>query len=313
MQRVETGSPVRAYLQLLRLPAVFTAFADVFLGFLLVHVALAPAAEFLALLAASGCLYLAGMVLNDLFDRKRDAAERPERPIPSGRVSPRSAACLAGVLILLGLGCAWAASPWSLLIAGLLVACILAYDGWLKSTPAGPLAMGACRSLNVLLGASSAAVRFNQLWQLPQTYIAGALGVYIAGVTWFARREADRSRPAHLLGAAAVLNAGLIGLLLLTSGPVARSVKWNGAADALSTLVLFAVIMLTINRRIVRAAADPSPGTVQTAVRTMLLSLITLDAALIYAKLGADGMAPAAGVLLLLVPAVALGRWMSVT
>jgi 4-hydroxybenzoate polyprenyltransferase len=35
---------------------------------------------------ASGCLYLAGIVFNDVFDRKVDARERPTRPIPSGVV-----------------------------------------------------------------------------------------------------------------------------------------------------------------------------------------------------------------------------------
>ena len=33
------------------------------------------------------CLYAAGMVLNDAFDAELDARERPERPIPSGRIS----------------------------------------------------------------------------------------------------------------------------------------------------------------------------------------------------------------------------------
>ena len=33
--------------------------------------------------------YLGGMYLNDAFDAEIDAAERPERPIPSGQVSAR--------------------------------------------------------------------------------------------------------------------------------------------------------------------------------------------------------------------------------
>ena len=38
--------------------------------------------------AASVCLYWAGMSANDWADRDLDAKERPERPIPSGRVTP---------------------------------------------------------------------------------------------------------------------------------------------------------------------------------------------------------------------------------
>ena len=37
-------------------------------------------------------------------------------------------------------------------VAALLATAILLYDAWLKRTPLGPLAMGACRMLNVLLG-----------------------------------------------------------------------------------------------------------------------------------------------------------------
>jgi 4-hydroxybenzoate polyprenyltransferase len=73
---------VRAYLQLVRLPNVFTAMADILLGFLLTHRRLDPWPQFALLLVASCLLYLAGMVLNDYFDREQDARERPFRPIP---------------------------------------------------------------------------------------------------------------------------------------------------------------------------------------------------------------------------------------
>src|SRR5580704_3268752 len=75
---------VRAYLQLVRLPAVFTAMADIFLGFSTTHRSLSPAWEFVGLLGVSTGLYLAGMAFNDVFDRATDARTRPNRPIPSG-------------------------------------------------------------------------------------------------------------------------------------------------------------------------------------------------------------------------------------
>lgn len=306
-------SQLRAYLQLCRFPAVFTALADIFLGFLLVHTSLVPVREFICLLLASAGLYLAGMVLNDLFDRERDAAERPSRPIPSGRIAPRQAVILAACLIAAGLSAAWAASTWSLVVALLLLACILGYDGGLKRTPLGPPAMGLCRALNVLLGTSSAAGWFTQLFNPPQSYVAAALGLYIVGVTWFARNEASRSGRAQLALSAVVINLGLGGLLLLTYGPAALTVSWNGGGEELTALVLLAVIALTINRRVVAACLRPEPSLVQTAVKTMLLSLITLDAALIYFKLGPAGVVPAMCVVAMLAPAVLLGRWMAIT
>ena len=44
---------------------------------------------------ASVLMYWSGMALNDWADREADAVERPERPIPSGRVRPGAALGLA--------------------------------------------------------------------------------------------------------------------------------------------------------------------------------------------------------------------------
>ncbi len=62
--------------------------ADVALGFLLTHDPAAglPWGVFALLVGASACLYEAGMALNDVFDVEIDRQERPDRPIPSGRV-----------------------------------------------------------------------------------------------------------------------------------------------------------------------------------------------------------------------------------
>jgi len=309
----------RAYLQLCRAPAVFTAMADIFLGFLLVHRTLAPLPEFIALLLASSGLYLAGMVFNDVFDRKQDARERPQRPIPSGRVSLRSAVTFGSLLVVGGVICAALAGIRSeasplmgaysvnpLLVALILTGTIFAYDSYGKRTPLGPVLMGVCRFLNVILGASSADPRFVGIWGLPQLWVAIGLGVYIIGVTWFARTEATVSKRSHLIGAAIVADIGLASL-------VAWLFNWGGGASPLHVALLLGVIILTINRRLFAAIADPAPPKVQTAIRTMLMSLIMLDASLIYFKLGPEGAAFAIATALLLVPSVLLGRWMSVT
>jgi 4-hydroxybenzoate polyprenyltransferase len=304
---------LRAYLQLCRFPAVFTAMADIVLGFLLVHTRLAPVGEFVLLLIASSCLYLAGMVFNDVFDRAQDAAERPQRPIPSGRIPLRTAVTLGGVLVICGIGAATLASAKSLLVALLLTACIFAYDGLLKSTPAGPIVMGCCRFLNVILGTSSASRRFVELWGLPQLWVAAALGVYIIGVTWFARTEARDSSRRSLLVGVIVANVGLVALVALANLSVAQFAGWNGGGDAVMCAVALGVIALTIDRRASAALLDPSPANVQVAVKIMLLSLVTIDATMIYFKLGPPGTTYAVATLLLLVPAVLVGRWIAVT
>ena len=87
----------RAVAELVRLPAVLSVPGDVLVGAAASgQVRDVPRAAGLA--AASSCLYLAGMALNDYADREVDAVERPGRPIPSGRVTPGFALGLAGGL-----------------------------------------------------------------------------------------------------------------------------------------------------------------------------------------------------------------------
>src|SRR5262245_29074995 len=96
-------SRARAYAQLIRLPNVFTAAADIVLG-AVAGVEFAGGAlpqwwqaKLGLLLAASACLYSGGMVWNDFFDLKQDKRERPFRPIPSGRIRRRTAGWLGVV------------------------------------------------------------------------------------------------------------------------------------------------------------------------------------------------------------------------
>ena len=79
-------STFRSYLELLRVPNIFTAMADAAMGALFVEADLHGGGPFIGLLiAASSLLYAAGVVLNDVFDVELDRAERPERPLQIGR------------------------------------------------------------------------------------------------------------------------------------------------------------------------------------------------------------------------------------
>jgi len=191
----------------------------------------------------------------------------------------------------------------SAVVAIVLCVLILGYDGGLKKTPLGPLAMGSCRLGKVLLGAS-AVNSLPELFALPQLPVAIGLGTYIAGVTWFAQQEATVSRRGALLAATGVINGGVLGLAAF----VYKSALWDHRIRALAIL---AVILLTINRRLLSAVAQPSPQLVQYAVKTMLLSLVMLDATLVYAFNGHEGLALATVALLL--PALGLSRLIAMT
>src|SRR2546427_1465700 len=90
-------------LALVRPPNVFTAVADSLAGLVLARRAGPVLGDpGLWCLAASACLYLGGIALNDYFDRAVDAIERPERPIPSGSVPPALAAGVGVALLAAG-------------------------------------------------------------------------------------------------------------------------------------------------------------------------------------------------------------------
>src|SRR5689334_20957937 len=95
-----------AYAQLVRLPNVFTALADITLGALAADALPGQWLSFLILLLASACLYCGGMVWNDFFDIEQDLRERPFRPLPSGRVTRGRAALLGTALLAAGVALA---------------------------------------------------------------------------------------------------------------------------------------------------------------------------------------------------------------
>jgi 4-hydroxybenzoate polyprenyltransferase len=130
---------IKPYLQLVRLPNVFTAAADSLAGWLLVRGTLAEPRRWVPLVLASMAIYAAGIALNDYFDYATDLAERPGRPLPSGRVSRRFAAVLGWTLLLLGpVLAALSGSATSLAVASLLSLCVLAYDCPCASWPTTP-------------------------------------------------------------------------------------------------------------------------------------------------------------------------------
>jgi 4-hydroxybenzoate polyprenyltransferase len=310
---VRTSSPHRpfpipwqAYAQLVRLPNVFTALADICLGWLAAWAAGTPLTRwpsFVCLLCASAALYSAGMVWNDFFDLEQDRRERPFRPLPSGRIQRRTAACLGGALLIAGLSFAALAgrlhgtAGWSALtLAGLLVIAILLYNGWLKRTWLGPIAMGSCRFLNVLLGMTVADE--TELHWGARIYVALVVGLYIVGVTWFARTEAQMSKKNALAGAAGVMATAL---MLALATPV-----WS---DRETSSVLFPYLLVglgfLVGIPIRHALLEPTPVRVQRAVKRALQGLVILDAVLATALSGIVGLL----LLLLLLPVLYLGRW----
>lgn len=312
------SSTLLAYLQLFRAPNVFTAIADVAMGFVFVAGSLEPVGGFVCLAVASCLLYTAGMILNDVYDFDVDQQERPSRPLPSGRI-PRVRAqllgygMLAGGVLLASCVSLIATMPASLasrsgVVALLIAASVVAYDKILKKTLLGPFAMGACRFFNVLLGMSFAATGDITPLHFDTSHfvVAGGIGVYITGVTWFARTEAKESSRMLLMFGVGLMAAGIMMLAFFPKFASAGVAKQFHIEPTFVWPMAIFLLTVTILRRCLGAVANPTPRQVQSAVKQSILSLIILDASV--ALLMAD-WPYAVGILALLVPTLLLGKW----
>jgi 4-hydroxybenzoate polyprenyltransferase len=260
-----------AYLQLVRPANVVTSLADVLAGY---AVAGRPGrADLIPLLAATACLYAGGVVLNDYFDRDLDRIERPERPIPSRRVTPGAAALLGASLLAAGVLAALTVSGTAAAVAALTAAAILLYDAWGKrQTLLGPVNMGLCRGLNLMLGVAAAPAALGSAWFLGIVPL-----VYIAAVTAVSRGEVHGGRREIAAGALISLNLVLIALAWL--GLIGASPWWS--------MLLTAVLGSRVLPPFWAAYRQPDPMRIRRAIRAGVLSLVLLDAVIGAAYAGA--------------------------
>jgi heme O synthase-like polyprenyltransferase len=293
-----------AYAALVRVPNLFSAPPDVLLGGALVAATgtTVSVSALAGLAVASVLLYAGGTTLNDYFDAEIDAHERPERPIPSGSVSRRTAGMLGAALLVGGVLVAlMAAGPRAGLFAAALAVVIALYDGVLKSEPAGFLAMGSARGLDVLLGTAAAeATATLPAWALAVPVI---VALYIALVTYMADNEATTTERGAVAAAAAGVMLAVLGVLavvVMVRPSLVRTVF---------ALVLAGGFLAWTGRALGPAYANPRPDTVGPAVGTCVLALVVLDGT--FAALAGVGWALAT--LAFLVPAVGLSHLFDVS
>jgi len=150
-------------------------------------------------------VYVGGMFLNDAFDAAFDRQHRRERPIPSGAISREAVWLLSALLLAGGTGMLVWLGREPAILALQLLACVVLYDAFHKSLDWSPVLMAACRFFLLLTAAATGArgVDGLSLWS------ATALGCYIIGLSYLARRESApgliRYWPLVLLAAPLVL------------------------------------------------------------------------------------------------------------
>src|SRR5699024_5563895 len=153
-------------------------------------------------------LYGGGVVLNDVFDADLDATERPERAIPSGRVSRKGALPTGVVLLLVGIVTAFQLNSWAGILAVTITATTSLYACWTRHSAVwGPLFMGLCRGGNLLLGAAVYPLLLPGLWFLALLPI-----LYIGAITLVSQGEVyggSRKTGFGALGLVVLIIAGL--------------------------------------------------------------------------------------------------------
>ena len=284
-----------AWLQLIRAPAVFTAVSNIVAAHLIANGGSVDWPVFIVLSLSSCALYTAGMALNDCFDQQEDARERPERPLPAGRVSPTAAWTYGWTALLAGIFLAALNGRQSLIIGLLLALAIITYNAWSKDTWLGAPNMGICRYLNWLLGLSVVVI-------LPgSSVIALPILLYVTSLTLISRVEARAESKLPLIASAAgfSLTAVAIGALYI------RGDLTEPAAPVLACIALIVVL-----GRILNTVRNFAPASVQATVGFLVLGIIPLDALMLA---GAGHWWGSFAVLMLIIPGRLLGRWMYVT
>lgn len=217
------------------------------------------------LAASSACLYAGGIIFNDVFDYKTDQVERPERVLPQGDFSigfaKRSGILFLGSGILL----AFFYSNLSGFIAFLIATAALVYDRYGKHLKImGPLNMGICRGLNLVLGVSIISGAF-QFWAL----LALVPVCYIYAITMISRGEVSGSNQSTLYIALALYFSVISTMLYVVS-----TRGWH-----LIALIFIVSFAFMVGRPVIKAISKPIGKNIGLAVKAGILGLIIMDAA----------------------------------
>jgi 4-hydroxybenzoate polyprenyltransferase len=241
-------------------------------------------------------LYGGGVVFNDVFDAKLDAIERPERAIPSGRVTLMEATILALVLLVVGILLAGLISFQSAMIALSVALLAVIYDRFGKHNAIlGPINMGLCRGGNLLLGISVLPNAVEQWW-----YLGIIPVVYIAAVTMVSRGEVHGGNPKTLYFAG----------FLYVSVSICQVFFAYHLGNLWLTVALVITHLYMIFRPLLVAIQNPIGPNIGKAVKAGVISLIIMDAAWV----GVAGNWAVALVVVLLLPiSIRLAKIFAVT
>ena len=295
---------IKNYLVLVRLPNLFTLPSNILVGMATVSslaFTLTSFTQFLLLVTISVLLYCVGIVLNDLYDFDIDKKERPNRPLPSGKISRRSAIVLVTIFSTLALILSLLVSFSTLVISSILFSVIFGYDKYLKNTHAGPFTIASARVMNILLGTSVSLRSVDSYSQIVTlTFVLIITFVYVSLIGFISRYEVHGfSDNTKLLLPQAIVAIVISSIILF-------SLMGFFKLESLIILSLFSFIIIISFSRIYRRDS----GRTQQIVRNMILSIIVLDSTFLTGIIGIElGLV----VLTLMAPLLVLANKMYMT
>ncbi len=291
---------LKAYLQLTRPANIITAIADILAGVAIATFSFSiedinPTKVVFLCISTIG-LYGGGIVFNDIFDLELDKIERPERVIPSGKISKKNAIIFGILLLTLGVFSAMSNSLFSSAIALFIAICALVYDKFGKyHSFFGPINMGLCRGGNLILGMSIIENSIPQWWWL------GILPVcYIAAITMISRGEVHGGNKNTLYFAALLY-------VIVSTCQLLIAFQLN---HLLVTAAFVALHIFLIFKPLINAISNPIGPNIGKAVKAGVLSLIVMDAAWVSVS---GNINLAIGVLILLPISIKIAKIFAVT
>ena len=263
-----------AMLLIMRPANIITAIADILAGIAIAgylvsnvfnqHIII----QVILLTIATIGLYGGGIIFNDVFDIEQDKINRPERIIPSGKLTITQATNLGITLFTIGIISAFCVSVFSGCIALMIMVSALLYDKYGKHhTFFGPINMGICRGLNLILGMSIAP------HLEPKYYLIGILPVlFVSAITLTAQKETKGKNKLAIV-MAMLLDASIVFGFWLIAQHFNFSIKNAG---------LFLLFWYSVNAIAkLNAIIKNNPKLIMKAVKIGVLSLIPLNASFV--------------------------------
>jgi 4-hydroxybenzoate polyprenyltransferase len=331
---------LKKYFLLIRAPNLFTVPSNVLSGYFATTTpSNADPQQLLALIISSVLLYASGIVLNDYFDMKVDKKERPGRPLASGSIAGRSALILAALSItaanILTLFVGWS----SFIVSCILTSVIFGYNYRLKRNAiSNPLAMGTARFLNVILGGSSA-LGVIPTMDMMLFFVGYCLFLYTAAISVLSRMEVseagkifNRSYLIPIVLSFSSILFTVVSILIVGFFGYLRIAFIFNMIIFLSIMIVTFFHLFTKLRRPRKFARETQyrkasskakkdnandinltqnfSHEIQRTIKTLILSIIVLDSIFLS---GLVGIYAGLAVILLIIPAILLGRRLYVT